>query len=171
MSAAGRLFQLLPTNAIDTQEPFAAGEDPVAYVMDSLRWIYPPIDMVLETRAAGSPLRDGVSSQRCVCVCVNRSGPRRRQTSPSPGQAPAGGAPRCERRLFTAAPAGRSHEDACLGALLHREASERELPVSYLALRRWEHNLFWVNWADRTSLVPGDALWGGGSRAISGNLG
>ena len=69
MSAAGRLFQLLPTNAIDTQEPFAAGEDPVAYVMDSLRWIYPPIDMVLETRAAGSPLRDGVSSQR-VCVCV-----------------------------------------------------------------------------------------------------
>ena len=69
VSAAGRLFQLLPTNAIDTQEPFAAGEDPVAYVMDSLRWIYPPIDMVLETRAAGSPLRDGVSSQRCVCVC------------------------------------------------------------------------------------------------------
>ena len=69
MSAAGRLFQLLPTNAIDTQEPFAAGEDPVAYVMDSLRWIYPPIDMVLETRAAGAPLRTGVSSQRCVCVC------------------------------------------------------------------------------------------------------
>ncbi|EOD39354.1 hypothetical protein EMIHUDRAFT_454427 [Emiliania huxleyi CCMP1516] len=52
-----------------------------------------------------------------------------------------------------------SHEDACLGALLHREASERELPVSYLALRRWEHNLFWVNWADRTSLVSGNTLW------------
>ena len=52
-----------------------------------------------------------------------------------------------------------SHEDAGLGALIHRELSERRLPVTYVALRRWEHNRFWLNWADRSTLLDGDVLW------------
>ena len=101
MSAAGRLFQLLPTNAIDTQEPFAAGEDPVAYVMDSLRWIYPPIDMVLETRAAGSPLRTA-SLHSGVWVC-EQVWPEKTTDLALTWPSASGRAPRCERRLFTAA--------------------------------------------------------------------
>ena len=52
-----------------------------------------------------------------------------------------------------------SHEDAGLGALIHREVSERNLPMTYVALRRWQHNLFWLNWADLSTLVDGDVLW------------
>ena len=33
---SGLLFQLLPATAVDEQEPFAPGENPVAYVMDCL---------------------------------------------------------------------------------------------------------------------------------------
>ena len=52
-----------------------------------------------------------------------------------------------------------SHEDAGLGALIHREVSERNLPMTYVALRRWQHNRFWLNWADLSTLVDGDVLW------------
>jgi hypothetical protein len=52
-----------------------------------------------------------------------------------------------------------SHEDAGLGALIHREVASRQLPVTYVALRRWEHNRFWLNWADRSTLLDGDVLW------------
>ena len=52
-----------------------------------------------------------------------------------------------------------THEDAGLGALVHREVEERRLPITYVALRRWEHNRFWVNWADLSTLVDGNVLW------------
>ncbi|KAL1504591.1 hypothetical protein AB1Y20_008376 [Prymnesium parvum] len=52
-----------------------------------------------------------------------------------------------------------THEDAALGALVHREVASRRLQVAYIALRRWEHNRFWVNWADRSTLVDGNVLW------------
>lgn len=52
-----------------------------------------------------------------------------------------------------------SHEDAGLGALIHRELATRALPVTYVALRRWEHNRFWLNWADRSTLLDADVLW------------
>jgi hypothetical protein len=52
-----------------------------------------------------------------------------------------------------------SHEDAALGALVHREVVERRLPLTFLAMRRWKHNVFWVNWADRGTLVNGNTLW------------
>ncbi len=31
--------------------------------------------------------------------------------------------------------------------------------MTYLALRRWQYNLFWVNWASTTLLVNSDTLW------------
>lgn len=52
-----------------------------------------------------------------------------------------------------------THEDAALGAMVHREASERRLPLTFLAMRRWEHNVFWVNWAERATLINGNTLW------------
>ena len=52
-----------------------------------------------------------------------------------------------------------THEDAGLGALVHRETSLRRLPLTHVALRRWEHNRFWVNWADLSTLVDGNVLW------------
>lgn len=52
-----------------------------------------------------------------------------------------------------------THEDAGLGALIHREVVSRQLPITYVALRRWEHNRFWLNWADRSTLLDGDVLW------------
>lgn len=52
-----------------------------------------------------------------------------------------------------------SHEDAALGALVHREVAERRLPLTFLAMRRWDHNVFWVNWADRKTLISGNTLW------------
>lgn len=52
-----------------------------------------------------------------------------------------------------------SHEDAGLGALAHREVVERKLPMTYVALRRWEHNRFWLNWADTSTLIDGDVQW------------
>lgn len=60
-----------------------------------------------------------------------------------------------------------SHEDAGLGALIHREASARRLPLTYVALRRWEHNRFWLNWADRSTLLDGDVLWAQCARPLS----
>jgi hypothetical protein len=52
-----------------------------------------------------------------------------------------------------------THEDAALGALVHREVVERRLPLTFIAMRRWQHNVFWVNWADRHTLVSGNTLW------------
>lgn len=52
-----------------------------------------------------------------------------------------------------------THEDAGLGALVHREVVNRDIPLTYVALRRWEHNRFWLNWADTTTLVDGDVQW------------
>lgn len=49
-----------------------------------------------------------------------------------------------------------THEDAALGALVHREVEDRGLSVTYVALRRWEHNRFWVNWADLSTLIDGN---------------
>ena len=39
------------------------------------------------------------------------------------------------------------------------QVATRDLPVTYVALRRWEHNRFWLNWADRSTLVDGEVLW------------
>ena len=36
---------------------------------------------------------------------------------------------------------------------------ERALPLTYVALRRWEHNRFWLNWAERATLVDAHVLW------------
>ena len=63
------------------------------------------------------------------------------------------------REFQKPAPPYWSHEDAGLGALIHREVSSRQLPITYVALRRWEHNRFWLNWADRSTLLDGDVLW------------
>ena len=52
-----------------------------------------------------------------------------------------------------------SHEDAGLGALVHREVVDRQMPLTYVAMRRWEHNRFWLNWADRSTLIDGDVQW------------
>jgi hypothetical protein len=68
-------------------------------------------------------------------------------------------------RAFAAAEHGRpappywSHEDAGVGALVQREASAASLPLTYVALRRWEHNRFWLNMNDRSTLIDGDTLW------------
>lgn len=52
-----------------------------------------------------------------------------------------------------------THEDAGLGALVHREVVDRRLALTYVALRRWEHNRFWLNWNERSTLIDGDVLW------------
>jgi len=52
-----------------------------------------------------------------------------------------------------------AHEDAGLGALAHREVIDQSLPMTYVALRRWEHNRFWLNWADTSTLIDGDVQW------------
>ena len=39
------------------------------------------------------------------------------------------------------------------------QVSTRAIPLTYVALRRWEHNRFWLNWADRSTLLDGDVLW------------
>lgn len=39
------------------------------------------------------------------------------------------------------------------------QVSERGLPMTYIALRRWEHNRFWLNWNERSTLIDGDVLW------------
>ena len=73
------------------------------------------------------------------------------------------GAPRV--RAFAAAAFGRmappfwTHEDAGLGALIFREAMEQSLPLTYVALRRWKQHRAWINWADRSTLLDGDAMW------------
>lgn len=73
------------------------------------------------------------------------------------------GAPRvrafADAEFARARPPFWSHEDAGLGALIHREATEQHVPLTYVALRRWEHNRFWLNWADRSTLLDGDVLW------------
>ena len=52
-----------------------------------------------------------------------------------------------------------THEDAGLGALIFREAMEQSLPLTYVALRRWKQHRAWINWADRSTLLDGDAMW------------
>ena len=52
-----------------------------------------------------------------------------------------------------------THEDAGLGAMIHRESLSRHLPITYIALRRWDHNRPWINWADKTTLLDGDVQW------------
>ena len=73
------------------------------------------------------------------------------------------GAPRV-RAFAAAAYAQRSppfwtHEDAAVGALVYREAETRQLPLTYVALRRWKHHRAWINWADRSTLVDGNAMY------------
>jgi len=52
-----------------------------------------------------------------------------------------------------------THEDAALGAMVHREVVKRKLPITYVAMPRWERNVFWVNWAEERTLIHGNVLW------------
>ena len=69
---------------------------------------------------------------------------------------PSGG--RGARALRPSSPCATPVDDAGLGYLVYAESAARQLPVVYLALKKWKHNKFWFDLRDERTRPDGHTV-------------